>query len=64
MVLKLHGSIDWFDRTDYGRREENLAKQGFVPDSDLIFKELHNSRPFLCLRGPDFQTIPCDKCTA
>ena len=27
-VLKLHGSIDWFDRTEYSEREEDRRKHG------------------------------------
>ena len=40
IVLKLHGSIDWFDRTDYSRLEAERVKQGFGPGgTDLVFQD-------------------------
>jgi len=38
VVLKLHGSVDWFDRTDYTDLERSYRDQGFSdPPRDPIF---------------------------
>lgn len=38
VVLKLHGSIDWFDRSDYGFLEDLNERRGFPPPSrDPVF---------------------------
>jgi SIR2-like domain len=59
MVLKLHGSIDWFDRTHYGQLEENRIRQGFAPGgSDLIFKEPQRFGAAPLLEGPRFPDDP------
>ncbi|BCH35782.1 hypothetical protein MesoLjLc_77120 [Mesorhizobium sp. L-8-10] len=37
VVLKVHGSIDWFDRTDFERRIAWHEKQKAPPPEDIIF---------------------------
>jgi len=37
VVLKVHGSIDWFDRSRFERRIELHSKQGAPPPEDIIF---------------------------
>lgn len=55
VVLKLHGSIDWFDRTDYSRLEEERIAQGFGPGGgDLIFADLKRFGAVPLLEGPRF----------
>ncbi len=36
-LLKVHGSIDWFDRTSFDRTIARCEKQGFPPPNDIIF---------------------------
>jgi len=57
-VLKLHGSTDWFDRTGYSRLEEDFARQGFEPGSDLVFKEPERFGAVPLLEGPRFPDDP------
>jgi hypothetical protein len=37
VVLKLHGSIDWFDRSTFDRRCKSNAAKGFAEPADAIF---------------------------
>lgn len=39
VILKMHGSIDWFDRTGYERRIARHAQMGAPPPSDIIFSD-------------------------
>ncbi|MER8792586.1 SIR2 family protein [Mesorhizobium sp. M0984] len=39
VILKMHGSIDWFDRTGFERRIANHAKMGAPPPKDIIFSD-------------------------
>jgi hypothetical protein len=48
-ILKLHGSIDWFDRKSYRRREEDAHRWGhtsFAPD-DPIFNSYIRTVPLV-----------------
>jgi len=48
VVFKLHGSIDWFDRSDYAWLEEERIRNGYgLRTPDLIFQ-----------RPEDFGTVP------
>jgi hypothetical protein len=59
IVLKLHGSIDWFDRTSYSQLEENRMKQGLPPGgSDLVFQDRHRFGAIPLLEGPRFPDDP------
>jgi hypothetical protein len=55
-ILKLHGSIDWFDRKHFRRREEEVHKWGhttFIPD-DHIFNSRIRTVPMVGgARHPD-----------
>lgn len=37
VVLKMHGSIDWFDRTQFNWRIQHHAREGAKPPEDIIF---------------------------
>ena len=37
VVLKMHGSIDWFDRTHFNWLIEHNAQEGAIPPEDIIF---------------------------
>jgi hypothetical protein len=37
VVLKMHGSIDWFDRTHFNRIIQQRASMGAPPPGDIIF---------------------------
>lgn len=39
VVLKMHGSIDWFDRTDYERRLALHRSMGAPEPTDIIFSD-------------------------
>ncbi len=39
VILKMHGSIDWFDRTQFERRIANHARMSAPPPSDIIFSD-------------------------
>lgn len=39
VVLKMHGSIDWFDRTGFERRVARHASIGAPPPGDIIFSD-------------------------
>lgn len=39
VILKMHGSIDWFDRTGFERRIATHAKMGAPPPRDIIFSD-------------------------
>lgn len=59
VVLKLHGSIDWFDRTDYAQLEEDRIKRGFsTPSSDLVFADPMRFGTAPILDGPRFPNDP------
>ena len=60
VVLKLHGSIDWFDRTDYTRFEAKFAGQGLKPGSatNLVFQEPSRFRLSPLLDGTRFPDDP------
>jgi SIR2-like domain len=59
IVLKLHGSIDWFDRTSYSQLEESSIKQGFPPGgSDLVFEDSQRFGATPLLEGPRFRDDP------
>ena len=59
MVLKLHGSIDWFDRTDYSQLEKNRIENGLPPGTeDLVFGELQRFQATPLLEGPRFPDDP------
>jgi hypothetical protein len=48
-ILKLHGSVDWFDRKHYRRRQEDAQKWGhknYVPD-DPIFNPYIRTVPMV-----------------
>jgi hypothetical protein len=58
VVLKLHGSVDWFDRAQYSRLERDAADQGFAPGSDLVFTEPSRFGAVPLLDGPRFPDDP------
>jgi hypothetical protein len=59
IVLKLHGSIDWFDRADYARCEASRIKQGFEPGGrNLVFKDPARFGAIPLLEGPRYPDDP------
>lgn len=59
VVLKLHGSIDWFDRSNYSQLEENRIRRGFPPGgTDLVFKDPQRFGAVPLLEGPRFPDDP------
>jgi hypothetical protein len=59
-ILKLHGSIDWFDKKHYRLRQEDARDTGhpdFVPD-DPIFNSSRNLRTVPRVAGPRFDDDP------
>jgi hypothetical protein len=59
IVLKLHGSIDWFDRTSYSQLEENRIKQGFPPGgTDSVFRDHRRFGAVPLVEGPRFPDDP------
>jgi hypothetical protein len=59
-ILKLHGSIDWFDKKHYRLRQENARADGhpdYVPD-DPIFNSPRNLRTIPRVGGPRFDDDP------
>ena len=59
IVLKPHGSIDWFDRTDYSQIEKDRVEQGFGPGgTDLVFQDPTRFKTTPLLDGPRFRTDP------
>jgi hypothetical protein len=39
LIMKVHGSIDWFDRSDYAILEEERVRNGFPPGGpDILFQ--------------------------
>ncbi|GMV04428.1 MAG: hypothetical protein AMXMBFR53_07080 [Gemmatimonadota bacterium] len=55
VVLKLHGSIDWFDRSRYDEREAARRKHGLTsPTEDPVFGPNRNLRLVPLTEGPRF----------
>ncbi|GBF27590.1 hypothetical protein MnTg02_02644 [bacterium MnTg02] len=52
VVLKVHGSIDWFDRTRFERNLDNHAEQGAPPPTDIIFSDEKTLDLQLLVDGP------------
>lgn len=40
VILKMHGSIDWFDRANFAWREQYHANLGASPPEDIIFSHV------------------------
>jgi len=60
VILKLHGSIDWFDRKHYRLRQESAHRDGFtdyVPD-DPIFNSSKKLQIKPLMEGPRFCDDP------
>jgi hypothetical protein len=56
-ILKLHGSVDWFDKRRYTRLEEIRSSQGFGKPSDPIFGR-QNVHVLPLVEGPRFPEDP------
>lgn len=53
IVMKLHGSIDWFDRSLYSQLEEDRIANGFEPGGpDLIFQRPEEFGALPLIEGP------------
>ena len=62
VVLKLHGSIDWFDRTDYTWLEERRRKDGFGGNPpDPVFAHEKEFGVTKLLDGPRLPDDPLDQ---
>jgi hypothetical protein len=62
VVLKLHGSIDWFDRTDYAWLEERRRKDGFSGrPPDPVFAHEKEFGVTKLLDGPRHPDDPLDQ---
>jgi len=59
IITKLHGSIDWFDRSEYSQLEENRKAEGFEKKTpDLIFHTPERFGAFPLIEGPHFPEDP------
>lgn len=60
IVLKLHGSIDWFDRTEYSRLQAEFARRGLAPENarNLVFQDPSRFGLSPLLQGPRFPDDP------
>lgn len=59
IVLKLHGSVDWFDRAEYSAREHDRIEQGFTTGTrDLVFENPNRFNAVPLLDGPRFADDP------
>jgi len=55
IIMKLHGSTDWFDRSQYRQLEENRIANGFKKKtSDLIFHTPEEFGALPLIEGPHF----------
>lgn len=59
IVLKLHGSIDWFDRTSYASLEEERRKEGFSGQTPHpVFSDAEQLDVRQLLEGPRLPNDP------
>lgn len=59
IVLKPHGSIDWFDRAEYSAREQDRIDRGFESGGrDLVFEDQKRFNPIPLVEGPRFANDP------
>lgn len=62
VVLKMHGSVDWFDRTRYDRLEEERAKIGLNPGHlDPVFGKTQELGVRPLTDGPRFPGDPLER---
>jgi hypothetical protein len=57
-ILKLHGSIDWFDKKRYRKLEEMRASHGFGSPEDPIFNNRENIQVEAIVDGPRLPDDP------
>ncbi len=61
-VLKMHGSIDWFDRTEYGQRERlHRDAGGRTHPTDPVFSHADELGVTKLLEGPTFPDDPLNE---
>jgi hypothetical protein len=60
VILKMHGSIDWFDRTGFNRRIKNDSDIGAPAPSDIIFTDEYNLGLEPIIDGPRQVTDPLE----
>ncbi|MBG6203218.1 hypothetical protein IWQ48_004375 [Labrenzia sp. EL_13] len=58
VILKMHGSIDWFDRTGFDRQIADRAQMGAPPPSDIIFSDEVGLGLEPLVDGPRFEIDP------
>ncbi|UUX49542.1 SIR2 family protein [Nisaea acidiphila] len=58
VVLKMHGSIDWFDRTSFERRVDERKRQKVSPPTDVIFSDEKALNLERVVDGPRFENDP------
>ncbi|MEA2859576.1 MAG: hypothetical protein QOC72_1615 [Methylobacteriaceae bacterium] len=58
VIFKIHGSIDWFDRSRFERRIANHERQGAPPPQDLIFSQESELGLQRVVDGPRHDTDP------
>jgi len=59
IVLKMHGSVDWFDRTFYDKLEENRLKAGFrLGHHHPVFSNIQELGVIPLTDGPRFPSDP------
>ena len=62
ILLKLHGSLDWFDRTDYRWLEDQRRQAGLGgPPPDPVFAHENELGVAKLLDGPRFPADPLDQ---
>jgi hypothetical protein len=59
VILKMHGSIDWFDRSSYAQLIKDDVDRGFkVNRYDKVFSNMKELAVVPLLEGPRFRTDP------
>lgn len=57
-VIKLHGSVDWFDRADYTQEEARSRREGGPPLPHIVFGPTSPAVTTPLLEGPQFKDEP------
>lgn len=58
VVLKVHGSIDWFDRSDFDRQLVWAEKENARPPEHVVFSNENDLKLIPLTDGPRFDTDP------
>jgi hypothetical protein len=58
VVLKMHGSIDWFDRTQFQLKEEEHGRRGIDPPNHIVFSHADELRVQPLIDGARSESDP------